>query len=265
MKIKSFLLNHIGLVELILFITFWQSVDVTFLPKPTEVWVEFVKMYKFHGLINDAVVSLSLALLSTAIVAIIGSMISYLYFMPKVDIFVKPIINVITKFRYATLPGVILFIVLLFDVNDLKIIITTFVMLPWFINGMISEIEEIKKEKLDFVRTIGYSETGMWYYVVVYGTRDKILKVLASITAISWNLLTSVENLARHEGGLGTILQVSKRTYSLDKVLVVLIMSILLGLCIELLLKGLRKFIFRYSTIGKELNQWMIIHTMVQF
>ena len=235
-------------LEVLLFLSLWQFIDFSFLPKPLDVLKAFVTLYE-DGLLREIFVSFWLN-----VEAILWStLISLAFVYLTVFEFMKPITKALSKLRFMGLVGwTFVFTMLASSSHMLKVMLLVFGMSVFFITSMLAVIEAIPKEEYDYAKTLKLNNWQIIWHVIIYGRASEAMEILRQNAAMGWMMLTMVEGIARAEGGIGTVLLSQNKFFKLDAVFAALICVLIIGLAQDGTIAGLRKGFFPHSALEEK-------------
>jgi NitT/TauT family transport system permease protein len=226
----------------------WTFVPFPLLPKPTEIATAWMRLMG-EGFLVDLIASFRITVEAILITSAISLALVYLTVLPVV----RPLVSLISKFRFNGLVGLTLFFTLLTSGgHELKLALLVFGMTVWFVTSMAAVITAIPKEEFDHARTLGMSEWRVVLEVVVLGKADEALEVVRQNAAIGWMMLSMVEGIVRSEGGVGSMLISQSKYLHLDAVFAIQITILVVGIGIDYLLGAMKRILLPYSEIGKE-------------
>ena len=219
------------------------------LPKPMDILYAWVNLFNNMGLANQLcssmVVNIEAILLST----IISLVLAY----STVILFMRPIVGIISKFRFSSLTGFVFYFTVLFGIgHGLKVSLLTFGMTVFLVTSLYRIVEEIPKEEFDHARTLGMSEWQVVLEVVILGRLDFVCEALRQNAAIGWMMLTMVEGLSRSEGGIGTLLLNENKQFQLAPIFALQFTVLIIGIFQDKLLLFTKNKCFPYSQLAQE-------------
>jgi NitT/TauT family transport system permease protein len=96
---------------------------------------------------------------------------------------------------------------------------------------------------------MGMTEWQAMYEVDIRGRVAEIFEALRQNQAMGWMMLTAVEGIAKSEGGVGTLLLQSQRTWNLDEVYAIQLTLWITGMLIDFLFVWTRKQLFKWADL----------------
>lgn len=242
-------MNIIIAVQVVLFLLIWVNSPFKVLPRPGEVFEAFGRLWSRQGLGQELITSITLNVEALVLSAMISIGLAYLTVMP----FFRPLVNAIGKGRFLSMAGfTLVFTLMVGGGHSLKLSMLVFGMTVFFVTSMASVVSEIPKSDFDYARTLRMSEWRVVWEVVVLGTVDKAFEVMRQNAAIGWMMLTMVEGIARSDGGVGVLLLNQQKYFKMSEVFAIQIMILVVGLCQDMVIGGLRRFLCPYSVLTLE-------------
>lgn len=226
----------------------WAFSPFVLLPKPGEVLRALADLWQ-QGLGSELITSFYLNLEAIFVASILSLLLAYATVMP----FFRPIVALLSKFRFLSLVGLTFFFTLMArSGHQLKLSLLVFSVTVFFVTGMADVIESIPKEEYDLARTLGMSEWRVVWEVIVLGQTDKAFDVLRQNAAIGWMMLTMVEGIVRSEGGVGTVLLDQNHHFRLAAVFAIQLTILLLGLLQDYGIGLTKNFCCPYASLTLE-------------
>lgn len=165
----------------------------------------------------------------------------------------RPFTNISSKARFLSTVGLtFIFAQLTETTNGEKVALLVFCISVFMVTSFISIIFEVKKDELDYVRTLKFGEWQTVWEVIILGKADQFLEAIKQNFAIAWIMLSMVENLCRAEGGVGVLLFQENKTFHLDSVYAIQVMVLIIGIGIDWSLGFIRRVFCPYSVITLE-------------
>ncbi len=215
------------LVQAALVLGLWLAKPVALLPGPQEVLQALARLWSTQGLGPELFTSLRFSLEALAWSTAISLTLSYLTVLPVF----RPAVALASKGRFLSLAGFsLVFTLLLSNAHLVKLALLVFAMSVFFVTSMASVVAAIPKEKFDHARTLRMSEWEVAWEVVVLGTLAEAFEILRQNAAIGWMMLTTVEGLARAEGGVGVFLLNQQKHFKLEEVFAIQLLILGVGL-----------------------------------
>jgi NitT/TauT family transport system permease protein len=226
----------------------WAFSPVSLIPKPGEVLRALGEMWQ-QGLGAELITSFYLNLESIALATIFSLLLAYASVMP----FFRPIVALLSKFRFLSLVGLTFFFTLMAKSgHELKLSLLVFSVTVFFVTGMADVISSVPKEMFDLARTLRMGEWRVVWEVIVLGQFDRVFDVLRQNAAIGWMMLTMVEGIVRSEGGVGTILLDQNHHFRLAAVFAIQVTILLLGLLQDYGIGVMKNILCPYAALTLE-------------
>lgn len=231
------------LVECLVALSVWQALGGGLIPTPSAIFSRFITLLMTADFYDNVIASVWLALKGTSISIAIALIISWLSCIPAF----KPSSELIMKFRYLTLSGLIFaFAIMLKEAASIKMAVLLFGIVPFLTTSMLSVVASIPKEEIDLCTTLRMSPWRTLLEVVILGRRDAALDVVRQNFAIAFTMITTVEGISMAAGGLGTMLIRSNKNLDMATIFSVLLSALLFGVLADYLLRVARNFFFPY-------------------
>lgn len=214
-------------------------------PSPSQVMKGFTELYN-EGLVVHIFNSLSLCFLSIFLAVIISMLFAYSWPIPAL----KPISELVTKFRFLPFTGLSFYITLVIhEARDMQIWILVIFLTTFLTTSLISVIKDIPDEEFDHAKTLKCGRFEVLWQVIVLGRLDYVIDVIRQNLAITWMMLVTVESIVVASGGLGFLIKNSDKFMNHGRIIALQIIILLIGLALDSGINFLRKAIFRYSKI----------------
>jgi NitT/TauT family transport system permease protein len=228
----------ITVIHIVLAITFWMTIPESTFPGPISIWTAFSRLWTENALGRELIVSLTLNAHMILLLIPIGVVVIVARSLGAT----RGIVTALGTFRFLGLTGITLLLtVYTAGAHSLKLSILVFSVGAYFVTSLARMIDAVPQAERDYVRTLGMSEWQAMYEVDLRGRAAEFVELLRQNQAMGWMMLTAVEGIAKSEGGVGTLLLNSQRTWSLDEVYAIQITLWLLGLLIDALFVKVRR------------------------
>ncbi len=222
------------------------------LPGPGEVWHALVDLWWRGGLGPELFATLKLVAAATSVSIVLSFALAYATVLP----FVRPVVQALSKLRFLGLTGLVFpFTLATGGGFALKVALLTFGMSTFLVTSLARIVAEVPRSRLDHVRSLGASEARVVWEAIVRGTLDRCIDAVRQNVAMGWSMITMVEGIARSDGGIGALLLAENKHFRLAEVYAVLVVVLLVGLGIDLAMRGLGALACphaRYETTAKE-------------
>lgn len=214
-------------------------------PSPAQVYAGFVGLYN-EGLVVHIAHSLSLCFLSILIAIIISLLFAYSWTIPLL----KPVGDLVTKFRFLPFTGLSFFITMIVhDARNMQVWILVIFLTTFLTTSLIAVVRDIPQEEFDHAKTLKCGRFEVLWQVVVLGRLDYVIDVIRQNLAITWMMLVTVESIVVASGGLGFLIKNSDKFMNHGRIIALQIIILLIGLSLDWIINSLRKLVFRYSKI----------------
>ena len=238
----------IGLGWLVLLFVSWGLYGTSeshMFPTLPQVWTGFSELWA-EGLMVHIVSSLWLCLRAVILAIIISLTFTYLSPIPLI----KPVANLLSKFRYLPLTGIAFYITMLVsDGRSVQIWILVTFMTTYLTTSLLAMLKDIPEEEFDHARALGCNRWEILWEVVVKGRLDYVIEIIRQNLAIVWMMLVTVESIMVAAGGLGFLIKNSNKFMNHGRIIALQLVILFVGLSMDYLLTKLRTILFRYSKI----------------
>lgn len=225
---------------------FWSTRTAHYFPTPIEILGAAKELIVSKDFTTHLMISTTLCIKAIFYAVIISLFIALLSVLP---IF-RPFTNIAGKARFLSTVGLtFIFAQITPDTNTLKIWMLVFAITIFMVTSFLSIIFEVKKEELDYARTLKMNPWQSVWEVIILGKADQFLESIKQNFAIAWMMLAMVENLCRAEGGIGVMLFQENKQFHLDAVYAIQIMVLFVGIALDWTLGFIRRVFCPYSVI----------------
>lgn len=188
----------------------------------------------------------SLWLCARAVFLAIIISLSFVYLSPLP--LIKPISNMVSKFRYLPLTGIAFYITMMIsDGRTVQVWILVIFMTTYLITSLLSMLKDIPEEEFDHARALGCNRWEILWEVVIKGRFDYVIEIIRQNLAIVWMMLVSIESIMAASGGLGFLIRNSDKFMNHGRIIALQLIILLIGLMLDVTLLFIRKTVFRYS------------------
>lgn len=238
--------NLVGLGwVLLLFATwfFYGMGEVHLFPTMPQVLGGFVDLWN-GGLVTHVFSSLFLCAKAVVLSVLISLILAYASTLP----IVRPVSNMVSKFRYLPLTGITFYItILVSDGRSVQVWILVLFMTTYLVTSLLSMLTDIKQEEFDHARTLGCTRWEILWEVVIKGRLDYVIECIRQNFAMIWFALVTVESILAASGGIGFLIKNSDKFMNHGRIIALQIIILLIGIAIDKSLNFTRKALFRYS------------------
>ncbi len=227
-------------------LSYWSFSGGKFLPSPIEIIHATKNLIVGQELLSHLTISTWLCIKAIFYAVVISLGIALLSVLPVF----RPFTNVAGKARFLSTVGLtFIFAEMTADTNSLKISLLVFCIAIFMVTSFLGIIFEVKKEELDYARSLKMNEWKTVWEVIILGKADQFLEAIKQNFAIAWMMLAMVENLCRAEGGIGVILFQENKQFHLDSVYAIQIMVLFVGIGLDWTLGFIRRVFCPYSVL----------------
>jgi NitT/TauT family transport system permease protein len=219
------------------------------LPSPLDILSALKNMIINKNFIGELLTSTFFCMKAMFYAIIVSFVVAYLSVLP----FFRPLCAFVAKARFLSTAGLTFFIgEITPDSGVKKLVMLTFAVTVFLVTSMLAVVMEVKKEDLDYARTLRMNEWKSVWMVIIRGKIDSMFEVIRQNFAIAWMMLAMAESLCRAEGGIGILLTDTDKHFKLDEVFGIQIVVLCVGILFDYLLKSVRGWFFPYSVIKLE-------------
>lgn len=221
----------------------WSANPSEIIPGPIDVFKAFGDLYQ-DGIMQHLLVSLMLSLKAIMIGALISMVLAY---STVLSIF-KPLVVLISKFRFISLVGLgYIFTRLFSGGGDLKLSMLTFFLVAFMVTSIMKVVASVTDDELEHARTLRMSEWHVVWEVVILGKMHEVWEEIRGSAAIGWSMLTMVEGIVRSEGGIGAQLLIENKHFELAAAFAIQALILVIGLYQDFSFAWLKRLFFPYS------------------
>ncbi len=236
----------IGLIWLIGTLAIWTFSGSKVFPAPMEIIKGGHDLFFKNDFTTHLFISTWLCIKAIFYASVISLSIALLSVIP---IF-RPFTGIAGKARFLSTVGLVfIFAQLTVDTNSLKMTLLVFCIGIFMVTSFLSIVSEIKKEELDYARTLKLNDWHIVWEVIILGKADQFLEAIKQNFAIAWVMLAMVENLCRAEGGIGVLLFQEDKLFHLSSVYAIQIIVLFVGISIDWTLGFIRRVFCPYSVL----------------
>lgn len=219
------------------------------LPSPFEILEALKRMVVDKNFIGELLTSTSFCMKAMFYAICVSFVVAYLSVLP---IF-RPICAFVAKARFLSTAGLTFFVgEITPDSGVKKLVMLSFVITVFLVTSMLAVVMDVKKDELDYARTLRMSEWKAVWAVIIRGKIDMMFEVIRQNFAIAWMMLAMAESLCRSEGGIGILLTDTDKHFHLDEVFGIQLVVLSVGMLFDFLLKKIKEWFFPYSVLKLE-------------
>lgn len=242
-KKSSYLIGLGWIVLLLLTWLYYGTGETHLFPTIPQVLSGFSDLWD-AGLIRHIFSSLLLCAKAVVLAVVISLFLSYLSTLP----IIKPISNMISKFRYLPLTGITFYITMVVSSGrSVQVWILVIFMTTYLVTSLLSMLKDIKEEEFDHARALGCTRWQILWEVVIKGRLDYVIECIRQNFAMIWFALVTVESIMAASGGIGFLIKNSDKFMNHGRIIALQIIILAIGISIDRSLNFTRKSLFRYS------------------
>ncbi len=236
------------IAQLAILLGFWLLSPGQIIPTPLEIASAWNDMAANHGLLLELGASALTILKAIAWSSVISVGLACLSTMP----FFQSAAKWLTALRFLGFAGItFLFTLWTSDGAALKLWLLTFGMTVFLLTNLLSTVESITQQDIDYARTMRLGPWRMAVETIIRGKLADILDLIRQNAAMGWTILSMVEGLVRSEGGIGTLLLNQNRHFHLAAVFAIQITILAYGLAQDYLMKRFRDMVCPYVRLSR--------------
>jgi len=237
----------IGIGWLVLLFTMWGIYgmgETHMFPTIKQVYTGFTELWA-EGLMTHVIASLWLCAKAVFLAIVIS--LTFVYLSPIA--LIKPISNLLSKFRYLPLTGIAFYITMMIDDGrQIQVWILVIFMTTFLTTSLLSMLKDIPQEEFDHARALGMNRWEILWEVIIKGRFDYVIEIIRQNLAIVWMMLVTVESIMAASGGLGFLIKNSDKFMNHGRIIALQLIILFVGLSVDFILSKDRKLIFRYAT-----------------
>lgn len=230
-------------ITIILLIIIWELYSTyrnepSIFPHTTQIIKSFFKLFNLDNLKTLCMTLLRITI-SVLVAFIVSLIVGLLYIWKKDTIyFFKPIISMMKTIPLAIIS---IFLWLIFNGNIAPYIITTLIIIPLSIEGVITSIDGIDKVLIEDLKMINTNMFKSLIYVYIPLIKDYLLMVFLQIFGLGLKVMVMGEYICQTKNSVGKILSVVKSGVGYEDAMSELvawgILLVLIVVIIEILIK----------------------------
>lgn len=227
----------------------WVFAGSHLLPSIFDILGAFQHLFLQKNFAFHLIVSTMFCLKALGWAVVVSFILAYASVLP----FFRPLCAFVAKARFLSTAG-LTFLAgeITNDTNGKKLLMLSFAITVFLVTSMLSVVMEVKKEELDYARTLRFNEWRAVWEVIIRGKIDLMLDVIRQNFAIAWMMLAMTESICRAEGGIGVLLGDSEKHFKLEEVFAIQITILIVGIGFDWFLRKLRAMFFPYSVLKLE-------------
>lgn len=223
-------------------ICIWETSK--YLPPLKEVVMAFPTLITERDLDHHFIHSMKFCLTSVFYSFLIGLSFAYLSVIPIFRTFCL----FARKFRFLPSIGLgFLFMQITPDIESRMMWMMVFGICVWMIDGMVGIALSITQDSVRYAMSLRLSHWKTFRELLLFGKAPDMMSAAISTFAISWTLLSAIENISKASGGIGVVIAESNKYFRLDQVYATQILILLTGIGIDFFLNKLRRWFFPFT------------------
>jgi len=227
----------------------WVLSGSHLLPSPLDIAKALKMMIVDKNFIGELLTSTTFCMKAMGYAIVVSFFVAYLSVLPVF----RPICAFVAKARFLSTAGLTFFVgEITPDSGVKKLVMLSFVITVFLVTSMLAVVMDVKKDDLDYARTLRMNEWKAVWAVIIRGKLDMMFEVIRQNFAIAWMMLAMAESLCRSEGGIGILLTDTDKHFHLDEVFGIQVVVLCVGMSFDWLLKKIRAWFFPYSVLKLE-------------
>jgi NitT/TauT family transport system permease protein len=212
------------------------------------VWTALSGLWWRGGLGPELLTTLELVGAATAVTVVASAAIAYASVVPLI----KPVSHGVSKLRFLGLTGLVFpFTLATGGGFGLKVLLLSFGMTTFLATALVRIVEEVPRERIDHLRSLGASDGRVVWEGIVRGTLDRAIDAVRQNVAMGWSMITMVEGIARSDGGVGALILAENKHFRLAEVYAVLVVILVVGLAIDVLMGMVGDVVCPYAKLER--------------
>lgn len=249
-KQKSFGPFSIAYIPFVVLISLWcllsygGIVKSLFLPTPTVVISELVKLFSEQRFLSDILVSLSRIFAGFILSAVFAIPLGILMGTFKTtDVLFSPIVGFV---RYMPASAFIPLVILWFGIGFWEKVIVIFISIFFYLVILVADAAaNVRQELKETALTLGATKSQILLKVIVPASLPDIWNALRIMLGVGWTMIIIVELVAA-QSGIGAMIIHAQRFLQTPKVIAGIIVIGALGIMCDLAFRWLRPVLFRW-------------------
>lgn len=244
-----------NVIGVFLFLCVWEAlprfgfVSPHILPGPLKTLGAARELWHEDALGRNLVYSVILTTSGNAIAIVVALVLGYLMglFTP-----IKALLSqIVNALRYLPITALIGPFIIWFGISAMmKISFLAFGTVVFLLAAAVQRVEDVDQVYVDTVKTLGASRWQRVTKVFWPGALAQIAKDIRVLFAVSWTYIIAAEIVNKSDGGIGALIETSKRQSRIDKTFFVLGVVILTGFITDRILLGIDRLFFPHKYVG---------------
>lgn len=226
-------------------LSFGGFVGALFLPTPTVVISEGVRLFSQEGFHHDVFLSLARVFSGFVLSAILAFPLGILIgSFPRVEASLAPIVAFV---RYVPATAFIPIAILWFGVGFVENIVLVFISIFFYLVLLIADAAaNVRRSLIDTALTLGASGYQVLSSVVVRAALPDIWNAMRTMFGVGWTMIVVVE-LVGAESGIGAKIIHAQRFLQTPKIVAGIVVIGILGVLCDLTFRGLHRALFPWA------------------
>jgi NitT/TauT family transport system permease protein len=228
--------------------TTYSGVKPSVTPSPIKVVMSIPELIRDYNVIDHALYSIFLnvmGFIEGVVISLVVGFVLGLYPGPRA-------MNekLLSASRYLSLPPLMGIMVALFGIgSNMKIQFLTLGMIVYLIPTVIQRLDETMKVYEETIKTMGATKWQQIKYLYIPDVLSRTWGDIVVLIAITWTYIILAEMVNSSDGGLGSLVYVTKRQIRIDMVYALNVIILLIGLCQDLIMKSIGKLLFPHNYV----------------
>lgn len=224
----------------------WTFLPNNVFPPVLEILKAIPKLFSKNDLINNFIISLSFCIKSMAYACCIAFLFMLLARVPIFQAFAI----FCRKFRFLPSVGLsFLFMRLTNSVESQMSWMMIFGITTFLVDGAVGIALSVTKDDVNYAKSLRLSRWQVFRELIILSKLPVFFSMAISNFAIAWMLLSSIENIAKSQGGIGVVLAESSKYFHLEEVYAVQILILFTGISIDFILNKLNNWLYPHITL----------------
>lgn len=238
----------IGAGQFAIFVTLWLLFPGHDVPTLAKIGASWQSLALSDGLLPELWTSIK----TIAESLVLSTVISLVLVVLSTAKFFRPIAIAGSSLRFLGFVGLtFLFTLWTTGATSLKLSLLTFVITTFLLTNLLSEVESIPQEQIDYMKTMKFRGWRITWEAVVLGKFHVLLDLIRQNAAMGWTALTMVEGITRSQGGIGALLMNQDRHFDLAAILAIQLTILAYGLFQDYGLGMLRNTLCPYASLTR--------------
>jgi NitT/TauT family transport system permease protein len=226
-------------------LSFGGFVRALFLPTPTAVISEGIRLFSEEGFHHDVLLSLARVFTGFVVSAVLAFPLGVLIgSSPRVEASLAPVIAFL---RYVPATAFIPIAILWFGVGFVENVVLVFISIFFYLVLLIADAAvNVRRSLIDTALTLGASPYQVLSSVVVRSALPDIWNAMRTMFGVGWTMIVVVE-LVGAESGIGAKIIHAQRFLQTPKIVAGIVVIGILGIACDLTFRGLHRVLFPWA------------------